>query len=132
MRTQPKRWHLRASAASAVALLCAPLAQADIVDITWSAANTFERSLSIAPGKFAELCGPLKAGDTVQWRFDASQPLDFNIHFHEGKAVSYPARADQTRELQGTLTVAAAQDHCWMWTNKSAAAATLNVRLQKP
>lgn len=123
---------LRAAVACAIALLAVPLARAEVVDIAWSTANTFERSVSVAPGKFAEFCGPLKAGEAVQWRFDASQPLDFNIHFHEGKAVHYPARADQTRELQGTLAAAVKQDHCWMWTNKTASAATLNIRLHKP
>jgi len=132
MTTDRNRPTLRAAAACAIALLAAPLAHADIVDIDWGANNSFERSLSVAPTKFAEVCGPLKAGDAVQWRFDASQALDFNIHFHEGKAVHYPARADQTRELTGTLAVAVSQDYCWMWTNKSPVAATLNIRLQKP
>lgn len=31
-------------------------AMADVVDIAWNAAGHFERSLTVAPGKFAEVC----------------------------------------------------------------------------
>jgi len=125
---------LRLRAASlAAAAACATLspAHAELVDIAWNASGEFQRSLNIAPGKFAELCGALKAGESVQWRFEAGDKLNFNIHFHEGKEVRYPARADQVKQSQGLLAVESAQDYCWMWTNKTAAAAGLEVHLQK-
>jgi hypothetical protein len=106
-------------------------ARAELVDIVWSTAGEFERQLSIAPGKFAEVCGALKTGQSVQWRFQADRGLDFNIHFHEGNDVRYPARAGGARELQGTLAADSAQDYCWMWSNNSAAAATLRIQLQR-
>jgi hypothetical protein len=115
------------------ALLCAAFAaHAAVVDIAWNSTGSFEHSQVVAAGQFAEVCGPLKAGDGVQWSFDANQPLDFNIHFHEGKAVHYPARTDQARELKGVLKAEVAQDYCWMWSNKSPVAARLRLRLQKP
>ena len=102
-----------------------------IIDIEWSGAGEFEREVSVAPGKFAEICGALQKGQAVQWRFGSSHELDFNIHFHEGAGVRYPARADQVRESQGTLAVDSAQDYCWMWSNQAAAAASLSVKLQR-
>ena len=120
-----------ALAATVAALLPALQARAQLVDIAWSAAGEFERSLTVAPDKFAELCGALNPGQSVQWRFEASKSLDFNLHFHVGKDVRYPARADQARELQGTLVVDSAQDYCWMWSNRSDAAASLQVHLRK-
>jgi len=116
---------------AAVALGCALAARAELVDIAWGADGRFARGLSIAPGKFAELCAGLNPGQSIQWRFEAGQGLDFNIHFHEGKDVRYPARADEVRASQGTLVVDSAQDYCWMWSNKSAASTKLQVELQK-
>jgi hypothetical protein len=80
-------------------------------------------------GKFAELCGKLAPGAKVRWQFDAPAPLNFNIHYHEGKDVRYPARDDGVPRLQGVLTVASPQDHCWMWTNKGSEPVSLSVQL---
>lgn len=114
----------------------APAARAGddaLVEIAWGDGGRYARSLAIAPGKFAELCGALAAGAAVPWRFEADQPLDFNIHFHLGKdEVRYPARAAQVRRADGTLAADAAREYCWMWTNKTAAAATVRVELQRP
>ena len=132
MAIQPLcRFRAAAIAAAATLSLSALHARAQVIDIAWSDGGEFKRSVSVAPGKFAELCGALKPGQAVQWQFEADRALDFNIHFHEGEAVRYPARTDQAPSLQGTLAVDAACDCCWMWPNKSAAPAALQVRLQR-
>ena len=52
------RRHPAASIALVLALAAmAPSALADIVDIAWEADGRFERSVHVAPGKFAEICG---------------------------------------------------------------------------
>ena len=110
----------------------APLgAAAEIIDIAWSAQGRFERRVTVAPGKFVELCGKLARADAVAWRFDASGPLDFNIHYHEGKAVQYPARQEAVAAAQGELRVALDQDYCWMWSNKAAQPAQLRIELAR-
>lgn len=109
----------------------ASVTQADIVDLKWDAAGRFERELAVPAGKFAELCGPLVLGAKVRWQFDAPAPLNFNIHYHEGKEVRYPARHDGVQRLQGVLDVASPQDHCWMWTNKGQEAVNLRVQLMR-
>lgn len=105
-------------------------ARADIVDIAWDASGGFDRRLNVAPGKLSELCGKLLPSQTVQWQFESDRALDFNIHYHETKTVLYPVRADQVRSREGTLAVPTTQDYCWMWTNKSTAAARLRVQLR--
>ena len=135
MRTRlPRRPFTAAALAVASATLWPALsARADeaVVEIAWGDGGRYARSLNIAPGKFAELCGALAAGTSVPWRFEADQPLDFNIHFHLDKDVRYPARADQVRRADGTLAADAAQAYCWMWTNKSAAVANVKVALER-
>ncbi len=104
---------------------------ADEVDIAWDANGRFERALTVAPGKFAELCAKLPAGLKLRWDFEASAPLDFNVHYHLGKAVVFPAKLAAVATAKGTLDTKTAQDYCWMWSNKSAAPATFTVRLQR-
>jgi hypothetical protein len=114
---------------SALLLAAAPAAHAELVEIVWKDGGRFERSLTVAPGKFAEACGPLRQGQAVMWSFDAPAPLNFNIHYHVDKDVHYPARQDQVGSLKGELAVAAAQDYCWMWTNKSSKPVRLDLSL---
>jgi hypothetical protein len=103
---------------------------AEVVDIVWRTGGRFDRNLTVAPHEFAELCGALSPGQTVNWSFDADGPLNFNIHHHVGQDVQYPNRLNQTYRSRGKLAVKSSQDYCWMWTNKSATAAQLAVRLE--
>ncbi len=106
-------------------------ASAEIIDVTWDAAGRFERAAAIAPGKFAEVCDKLPAGAKVRWDFEASAPLDFNVHYHVGKEVVFPSKLAAVSAATGTLDAKIEQDYCWLWSNKSAAAATFKVRLQR-
>ena len=122
-----------ALAALAALALWGSGASAEIADITWDANGRYQRSLSLAPGKLAELCGRLPAGLKLHWAFEASAPLDFNVHYHVGKAVEYPVKLSAVAAAKDTLDTKTEQDYCWMWTNPSAAAAavTVTVRLQR-
>lgn len=106
-------------------------AHAEIIDIAWSEQGRFVQEVTVAPGKFAEACGKLQRGDTVAWRFEAGGPLAFNIHYHEGKAVRYPARREAVAAARGELKVALDQDYCWMWTNKTAQPVDLRFTLTR-
>ncbi len=110
----------------------APMApRAEIIDIDWGGQGRFERRVSVAPGKFAEACGRLAQGQVVRWRFAAEGPLDFNIHYHEGKAVHYPERRTAEAAAAGELRAALDQNYCWMWTNKSARPVPLALTLER-
>ena len=117
--------------ALAATLLAAATAHADVIDIAWSAGGEFKRSVDVAPGKFVEICGALEPGQSVRWSYRAAQPLDFNVHYHAGKDVVYPARHDASRSAEGTLAVTAKQDYCWMWSSKQTSAVRLDVSLGK-
>lgn len=121
----------KALAAAVAWVMAAGAAQAEIVELGWDAGGRFERTLDVAPGKFAEVCGKLARPQSVAWSFDADRPMNFNIHYHEGKKVVYPEKRDATAAGQGTLKVAIDQDYCWMWTNKSEAAARLKLVMSR-
>lgn len=106
-------------------------ARADVVDIAWDAIGRFERSLNVAPAKFAEVCGKLPAGLKVRWDFESGTPLDFNVHYHVGKEVVLPSKLTAVSAAKDVLDTKIDQDYCWMWSNKSASSATVTVKLQR-
>ena len=114
---------------SALALSC--VSQAELIDVKWSADGKFDHTQSIAPGKFVEVCQPLAKDSFVAWQFNASAPLNFNVHFHQGKDVFFPEKHDAVSELRGTLFAKRNEDYCWMWTNKSSNPSRLTLALSR-
>lgn len=106
-------------------------ANESLVEIQWNAGNGFPHSAQLAPGKFLEVCGKLSQGQTVGWQFESEAELDFNIHYHQGKDVVFPAKLAKVKQGQDQLKVAFDQDYCWMWSNKGKAAAALKLHLQR-
>ena len=106
-------------------------AHAQLVEIEWGLSGKFERSLNVDPAKFVEVCGKLAKGQSIAWSFKGEQPLNFNIHFHEGKKVVFPAKQGKVSSLNGTLSVPVDQDYCWMWENEGAFPAPLSLTLRR-
>ena len=113
------------------ALSLSSVTRAELIDVKWNAKGKFERAQSIAPGKFVEICENLAKDSVVAWQFKASTPLNFNVHFHQGKEVFFPEKQDGVSERQGTLVAPSNEDYCWMWTNKGDARSTIRVLLAK-
>jgi hypothetical protein len=128
LRTLVASTALRALVAGA-ALAATAGARAEIVELAFDAHGHFIHTAPVAPGKFVEVCGKLTSGRAVAWRYQADGPLDFNIHYHQGRKVVMPEKRDATAAAQGTLKVARTEDYCWMWTNKSGSPAKLEVNL---
>lgn len=117
------------AAAALLALSQATLAE--IVPVHWDAAGQFSKEMPVQPGKFVEVCEKLPKGVQVDWSFDAAGPVDFNIHYHEGKDVRFPAKKAQVAKDEGKLATTLAQTYCWMWTNKGETPVTLQFKLAK-
>lgn len=104
---------------------------AELVEISWTPAGRFERTLAVPAGGFAEVCGKLAKGTRVRWEFVADAAMAFNIHYHVGKDVVYPERRDGAARLSGELVAPLDQDYCWMWSNKSKSDAQAALALQR-
>lgn len=101
-----------------------------LLPLDFDADGRYVKEVTVLPTKFIELCGKLQAGKRVVWRFDATGPLNFNVHYHEGKSkVTYPAKVDGAMKAQAALDVAVERDYCWMWTNQSAEPVVVTVEL---
>ena len=79
-------------------------------------------ALDLKPGKVHEECLTVAKGKGIDFEWSATQPVDFNIHFHHGDEVSYPVKADNAKQKKGRFSPGAKEDYCWMWTAKNAAA----------
>jgi hypothetical protein len=130
-RPLPLRFHICAVTAGLALLAWGLAARAELVDVQFDAAGRFAHQATVAPAKFVELCGKLAKGAKVRWQFEASGPLNFNVHYHVGKEVVYPEQRNAARSASGELHAKIEQDYCWMWSNKSEAATTVNVTLQR-
>lgn len=100
----------------AASLIAAPVgAKEHLVEVVWSLKGDYKAELQIASKKLKELCIALKTGDRVDWSFYSTHDVFFNIHYHVGPDVSYPAKVDGIRAAQGTLEVPIDQNYCWLW-----------------
>jgi len=86
------------------------------------------RGKDIAAYAVHEQCMRLAIGDRLDYDFTANEPVDFNIHYHEGRVVIAPLVRDKTRQDSGVFAPIIAQDYCMMW-EAGAAGALLDYRI---
>ena len=72
-------------------------------------------SLTIAAGKVGEVCMPLRAGDTLAWRFESSAAVDFNLHDHVGSKVNMPVQRKAVKRERRQHRVERTNDWCLTW-----------------
>lgn len=73
------------------------------------------RGQALAAREIHEECAKLRPGDVIEYRFESSAPVDFNIHYHEGKAVVMPLSRDNVRRDGASFRALTEQDYCLMW-----------------
>ncbi len=76
-----------------------------------------ETAVTINPSKLHEECMELMRGDALRYSFKVSDPVDFNIHFHEGGNIIYPISKQSTSADEGKFYADKEQTYCLMWTN---------------
>lgn len=131
VKCQHMKPKIPASVVSLALVLVCDLVHAQLVPVNWDASGQFAHKTSIAPGKFIEVCEKLPHSSKVAWSFRSAAPLNFNIHYHEGKEVKFPAKRDGSSSAEGVFDVTVEQDYCWMWTNKGTSPATLDLTLKR-
>ena len=96
-------------------LAIAALALCACATTTPTSAPKVVRAFPLPSYQIHEECFTLKEGDRVEFAFEATEPVDFNIHYHEGQAVVMPISREKSREHAGFYTARLAQDYCLMW-----------------
>ena len=100
-----------------------------IVFITGGCASLIaadKKSETIKPSGIHEDCMELVPGQIMDYSFEASKPVDFNLHCHEDSGVSYEISKDRVSEDKGTFVCKKKQYYCLMWTNPGSEPVGLN------
>lgn len=71
----------------------------------------------VPPDGAIEDCFTLLAGESVSYSFRAGDPVNFDLHYHEGSATHYPTRVDHATRETGTFVAPKRGRYCLSWTN---------------
>jgi hypothetical protein len=90
-------------------------------------------SVTLAPGKGAEVKAPMKAGDGMVFRWVASGDVAFDMHGDHADSTndeytSYWIERAQ-REASGTFTASFDGNHGWYWLNRGTEPVTVQVEV---
>ena len=75
--------------------------------------------IEIASGKIAEECFALAADERIDYQFESTAGVDFNLHTHRGGEIVTPVDVKRTRAQAGVFASPRAEEYCMMWTNVS-------------
>ena len=95
--------------AAPVAAVIAIDAHAELVEIAWEEAGRLQTTVTVAPGKFAEVCGKLAQGQSIAWSFKGERPMNFNIRHHEASRSCFRRRRTLLSMRRGGLMSACAR-----------------------
>ena len=77
------------------------------------------KKITISTGDFFEACDKFPPGATVNYSFTSSQPVMFNVHYHEKYAKVYAVEQTLVDKLEGSFVVESDAIYCCMWENKN-------------
>lgn len=111
---------------SGAAMKCAVLPMlALICSVALAGEGAGPYSFTLSGKAFDERCLHLEAGQSIRYRFKASAPVDFNIHYHRGKEVVFPVKRAGVREASGTFKAKGAEGYCLMWEHRGSGSAAV-------
>jgi hypothetical protein len=91
--------------------------------------RTLWMDVVIAPGEMAAVCSTLASQQPVDWSFNSSRPVDFDIRLGQGTSAAYALRRFKMSSLGGRLNPPGKQTYCWTWSNGRSSSATINLKL---
>ena len=87
----------------------------------FSQAGPTGKPVVIKAGKVHEKCLTLTPPQKIEYRFESTAKVDFNLHYHKGDQVYYPVKLDRTNAESGLYEAKARETYCLMWENKTGA-----------
>ena len=82
----------------------------------------------IAPYQLHDQCVRLETGDRLDWRYESTEPVAFNIHYREGNADMSPIVREHSTIDAGTFEARSPQSYCLTW-EAGAAGAIIGYRM---
>ncbi len=87
-------------------------------------------AMPLTPYESRDECVRLAAGDRLDYRFEASEPVMFEIRYREGFAVIAPLVREPSRGDAGVFLAVLPRDYCLVW-EAGVAGALVDYRLRK-
>jgi hypothetical protein len=86
--------------------------------------------IEIKPAGIHEECSSVHRGQKIVYAFDASAPVDFNIHYHAGQKIFYPVEKRGVTSDSGKYEPETEDTYCLMWTNPLKEPVSVNYRYE--
>ncbi|MEP7155198.1 MAG: hypothetical protein ABI905_05465 [Betaproteobacteria bacterium] len=80
----------------------------------------------LKPGKPHEKCMVLDAGQKLEYRFESTAKINFNLHYDKGDGMYYPVKLDRTLGESGIYETKGREKYCLAWENRTDADVELN------
>jgi hypothetical protein len=93
-----------------------------------------EFTVTIRPSGIYEDCFEIGPGDVLEYSFEASRKVNFNIHYHEDSNIIYGIERIEVTNDKGQFHPKVKQHHCMMWTNpnkEEGSSLTYSYRIKK-
>ncbi|MEM7646625.1 MAG: hypothetical protein AAF203_06940 [Pseudomonadota bacterium] len=72
-------------------------------------------AVNLKNGAWQETCLPSEYGMIIEYDFESSQTLNFNIHWHKNKVVTYSVKHEGIKKLKGSFEPSVQQTFCLSW-----------------
>lgn len=76
-----------------------------------------EFTVSLNPSAIHEDCFEMEPGDILDYSFESSKRVNFNIHYHEDSKIFYGIEKNGVISDKGQFYSKIKQYYCLMWTN---------------
>jgi len=107
-----------------VFVLCSLLLSAILVHA--AAPAPAAKPVVLKPGKPHEKCIVLDSGQKLEYRFEATAKVNFNLHYDKGDSMYYPVKLDRTLGESGIYETKSREKYCLQWENRSDADVEVN------
>ena len=77
------------------------------------------KPVMLKPGKPLEKCMMLNTGQRVEYRFESTAKVNFNLNYNKGDTLYYPVKLDRTTGESGMYEARAREKHCFVWENRT-------------
>jgi hypothetical protein len=89
-------------------------------------------TVSLAPFEFRELCLELAPRDKIRYDFQSDQPIEFNIHYHDGLRIRFPVKLTGITGHEDNFVAELGQSYCLMWLSQNLSGTALTYRVIGP
>ncbi|MBL0122072.1 MAG: hypothetical protein IPP88_04855 [Betaproteobacteria bacterium] len=97
-----------------------------LLSASLAGAQSAAKPVILKPGKPHEKCMVLDSAQKIEYRFESSAKVNFNLHYNKGDAMYFPVKLDRTKGESGLYEAKSREKYCLVWENRTDADVELN------